>query len=98
VCFLWGLGVAGVGLVLGLCVSGGVVLALRGLLVCVLGVGLLLWSMPRESTIALMCMGKRENAARVVADLERGFYYRMAGFALLIVGLTAQLVGVVLGV
>lgn len=69
-----------------------------GLVICVVGVGLLLWSVPRESTIALMCMGKAEKDPRVVADLERGLYYRGAGFGLVIVGLIAQLVGVVLGV
>lgn len=60
--------------------------------------GLLLWSMPRESTIALICMERAEKDARVVADLERGLYYRVAGFALVIVGLIAELVGAVLGV
>ena len=45
-----------------------------------------------------MRVGKAENAPRVVADLRQGFCYRLVGFALVIVGLIAQLVGVVLGV
>ena len=49
---------------------------------CAVGVGLLLWGTPMESTIALMCMGKAEKDPRVVADMERGFYYKAAGFAL----------------